>query len=85
MKKLFVFLVLLLLFNCKTTPTPIIIYKIPKHDVSSDITIEEYLKESTSYVIKLRAYIDELINQIVNKVPYIDLRKEKNNADNTNK
>lgn len=85
MKKMFIFIIFLLILSCQSTPTPVIIYRVPKPELTDDMSIEEYLRESTSYVIKLRSYIDELINQIIHKVPYIDLREEKKNADNTNK
>lgn len=65
---------MLLLSSCYSAPTPIIIRPIPEltMDITSD---EEYIRESSKMVVKLGAYIEELVNQIKNKVPYIDLRK----------
>jgi hypothetical protein len=80
MKKIFMLLFCCLLVSCVTT-TPIVIYKVPEHEVKEDMSIDEYLNKSTEYAIKLKAYIDELINQIIHKANYIDLRKEDNAAD----
>lgn len=59
--------------SCYTPPTPIIIYPKPDIDVSTDMTIQNYLHMSTKYAIDTEDYIDELINQIKHKVPYIEL------------
>lgn len=83
-KKIFVILICCLVISCVTT-TPIIIYKVPEHEIKKDMSIDEYLNKSTEYAIKLKAYIDELINQITHKANYIDLRKEDNNASDTRK
>lgn len=59
---------------CTSGPTPIIIRPLPtlEMDVTSD---EAYIRASAANVVKLGAYVEELINQVVHKVPYIDLRK----------
>lgn len=59
---------------CTSGPTPIIIRPLPtlEMDVTSD---EAYIRASSANVVKLGAYIEELINQCIHKVPTIDLRK----------
>jgi len=59
--------------SCKTIE-PIIIYEVPVCDVSSDMTLESYLQNTAQWSVKIRAYIEELINQIIHKNPYVDLR-----------
>lgn len=60
---------------CTSGPTPIIIRPLPtlEMDVTSD---EAYIRASAANVVKLGAYIEELINQCIHKVPCIDLRKK---------
>lgn len=76
MKKLFIIILAAALIGCHSTPTPIIIRSIPQADVSSDMTVDEYMQSSTQWAVEVTAYIKELINQIRHKVPYIDLRSE---------
>jgi hypothetical protein len=76
MKKLFTIVIAAALIGCYSAPTPIIIRSIPTADVSSDMSIDEYMKSSTQWAVEVTAYIKELINQIRHKVPYIDLRSE---------
>lgn len=66
--------IILILSSCVSSPSPIVIYKMPTIDISDDITIEQYLHSSTEYGINMTNYTLELINQIINKVPYIDCR-----------
>ncbi len=75
-KRLAIMLILTIsLIGCYSSPTPIIIRSIPQADVSSDMTVDEYMQSSTQWAVEITAYIKELINQIRHKVPYIDLRK----------
>lgn len=76
MKKLFIIILAAALIGCYSAPTPIIIRSIPQADVSADMTIDEYMHSSTQWAVEITAYIKELINQIVHKSPYIDLRKD---------
>ena len=76
MKKLFIIILAAALIGCYSAPTPIIIRSIPQADVSSDMSIDEYMQSSTQWAVEVTAYIKELINQIKHKVPYIDLRSE---------
>lgn len=75
MKKLFIIILAAALISCYSAPTPVIIRQIPQADVSSDMSVDEYMQSSTSWAVEITAYIKELINQIRHKVPYIDLRK----------
>lgn len=60
--------------GCYSAPTPIIIRPLP--ELTLDVTNDEaYIRESSKMVVKLGAYIEEMINQIQHKVPHIDLRK----------
>ena len=74
-QKILVVILTISLISCYSTPTPIIIRSIPQADVSSDMTIDEYMRSSTQWAVEVTAYIKELINQIRHKVPYVDLRK----------
>ncbi len=65
------------LISCISSPQPIIINELPKNSITQDMTMEEYVKESTRYAVELKAYTDELINQIIHRSRYIDLRKNK--------
>lgn len=76
MKKLFIIILAAALIGCYSAPTPIVIRQIPQADVSADMTIDEYMQSSTQWAVEVTAYIKELINQILHKVPYIDLRKD---------
>jgi hypothetical protein len=76
MKKLLVIILAAALIGCYSAPTPIIIRSIPQADVSSDMSIDEYMHSSTQWAVEITAYVKELINQIRHKVPYIDLRKD---------
>jgi hypothetical protein len=73
---------LLILFSCKTL-TPIIIEDRPKIKLSETMTEEELNSALDKWGIDTISYIEKLINQIKNKVPYIDLKnkKEKNGKD----
>ena len=75
MKKLFTIIIAAALISCYSAPTPVIIRQIPQADVSSDMSIDEYMQISTQWAVEITAYVKELINQIRHKVPYIDLRK----------
>lgn len=74
MKKLFIIILTSALIGCYSAPTPIVIRQIPQADVSSDMSVEEYMRSSTEWAVEITAYVRELINQIRYKVPYIDLR-----------
>lgn len=76
MKKLFIVILTAALISCYSAPTPVIIRQIPQADVSSDMSIDEYMQSSTQWAVEITAYVRELINQIKHKVPYIDLRGE---------
>lgn len=79
MKRLTKVLVVISFFcvvSCYSAPTPVIIRQIPQADVSSDMTVDEYMQSSTQWAVEITAYVKELINQIRHKVPYIDLRSE---------
>jgi hypothetical protein len=67
---LFVLLVVLF-FSCQTL-TPVNIERYPVIDMSDDVTLEVYLKTTAKYHFELKAYIKKLVNEIKNKVPYID-------------
>lgn len=76
MKKLLTIILAAALIGCYSAPTPIIIRSIPQADVSSDMSIDEYMHSSTQWAVEITAYVKELINQIKHKVPYIDLRSK---------
>lgn len=75
MKKLLTIILAAALISCHSAPTPIVIRQIPQADVSSDMSIDEYMQSSTQWAVEITAYVKELINQIRHKSPYIDLRK----------
>ena len=62
--------------SCYSGPNPIIIRDIPRATITEDMSTDAYIYESTRWAIEVRAWIDEIIVQIQNKVPYIDLRKD---------
>lgn len=61
--------------SCYSGPNPIIIRDIPRAVITEDMSTDAYIYESTRWAIEVKAYIDELINQCIHKVPTIDLRK----------
>lgn len=63
--------------SCYSSPTPIIIYDIPTVDIRADMSTDEINKNVTTWGVKISSYLQELLNQITHKVPYIDLRKDK--------
>lgn len=73
--KLFLFnaILIVLFFSCHSTP--IILRPIPTIDLSDDLTIHEYLNNSTVWGVEITAYIKELINQIKHKTNYIELKE----------
>ena len=75
-QKILVVVLTISLIGCYSAPTPIIIRSIPQADVSSDMSIDEYMRSSTEWAVQITAYVKELINQIKHKSPYIDLRKD---------
>lgn len=66
----------MMLTGCYTAPTPVIIRDIPRADVSADMTIEDYMQTSTTWAVQITAYVKELINQVIHKVPFVDLRSK---------
>lgn len=65
------------LTNCATLNEPIIINNIPTVELSDDMTLESYLKNTAGLIVDLKTYIDELINQITHKIKnYVDLREK---------
>lgn len=79
MKKIMIVMLVAALMSCATLNEPIIIEKVPKADLSEDMTIEEYIKTSTKLNIDLKTYIDNLILQIKSKIKnIIDLRGDEN-------
>lgn len=70
---LFIVFVLAVLPSCKTI-TPVIIYDVPKADLSDDMSLDQYLRNTADWAVKARGYIEELLNQITHKVPFIDAR-----------
>jgi hypothetical protein len=66
--------VLVMLTSC-TSITPISISDKPVFDATDDynLTVEQYLYYSTKYKIDSEKYIDDLLIQIVSKVPYVDI------------
>jgi len=69
------------LVSCQSGQQPIVIEKIPENKMREDMTVEEYFTESTRYVIELKSYIDQLVNQIKHKTRYIDLNENKSGND----
>lgn len=70
-----IILIILTFSSCYSSPTPVIIRDIPRATITAEMSTDEYIYESTRWAIEIRAWIDEIIVQIQNKVPYIDLRK----------
>ena len=69
--------ILLIMFtfsSCYSGPNPIIIRDIPRAVITEDMSTDAYIYESTRWAIEVKAYVDELINQCIHKVPTIDLR-----------
>jgi hypothetical protein len=78
MKRIFILFIIIILFSCTSLNEPIIIDNIPQMDLSADSTDMEYYSEVERENVKLKTYIDELINQIKHKIKnIIDLRGEK--------
>lgn len=67
--------IILAITSCKTI-TPIIIRDVPEIEIQEDMTLEEYLVESQTWGVMIKTYVNELINQIIYKVPHTDLRKK---------
>lgn len=70
--------ILLIMFtfsSCYSGPNPIIIRDIPRAVITEDMSTDAYIYESTRWAIEVKAYVEELINQCIHKVPTIDLRK----------
>jgi len=65
------------LISCISNPQPVIINELPTNSITQEMSMDEYVKESTRYAVELKAYTDELINQIIHRSRYIDLRKNK--------
>jgi len=63
------------LISCQSSPTPIVIYQPPTLVISEDMSTDEVNKLVTTWGVDIVAYVKELINQIENKAPYLDLRK----------
>ena len=70
-----VILIMLTFSSCYSAPTPVVIREIPRATITVDMSTDAYIYESTRWAIEIRAWIDEIIVQIQNKVPFIDLRK----------
>lgn len=64
------------LISCQSSPTPIVIYQPPTLVISEDMSADEVTKLVTTWGVDIVTYVKELINQIENKAPYIDLRKK---------
>lgn len=75
LKRIFTYALIALLISCQSSPTPIVIYQPPTLVISEDMSTDEVNKLVTTWGVDIVAYVKELINQIENKVPYIDLRK----------
>ena len=80
-------ILLLTTLSCQTTKpieyTPIIIWNEPVLDISDDSDIEQDFETLTIWAIKIKAYVDELINQIKNKAPYFEVIFSRNSETNT--
>lgn len=77
LKRIFTYaLILFALISCQSSPTPIVIYQPPTLVISEDMSTDEVNKLVTTWGVDIVAYVKELINQIENKAPYIDLRKK---------
>ncbi len=72
---LIISVILLIFISCKTV-TPIVIEERPKLEIKEDMTIEEFKKNQYTWAVETIAYIEKLIAQIKNKVPFIDARKK---------
>lgn len=81
MRVLIIVSTIIMLCSCMSI-TPIVIREPPQPEMQEGMTVEEFLYESTKYRINIDAYIEELLSQIKNKVPYIDLRGEQKKKEN---
>jgi len=77
LKRIFTYALIVLgtLISCQSSPTPIVIYQPPTLVISEDMSTDEVNKLVTTWGVDIVAYVKELINQIENKAPYLDLRK----------
>ena len=75
LKRIFTYALIALLISCQSSPTPIVIYQPPTLVISEDMSTDEVNKLVTTWGVDIVAYVKELINQIENKAPCIDLRK----------
>lgn len=71
--------ILIILVSCSTV-SPVVIEERPKLETGDDMTIDEFKTTQYKWAVDTIAYIEKLIAQIKNKVPYIDL-KEKEKKD----
>lgn len=62
--------------GCKSN-SPVIVYEIPRVNIELTDDILTFMQKSTTWAVNINAWIDEIINQILFKVPHIDLRKNK--------
>jgi len=79
LKSIVAVLYIMLIFgiSCQTmrpNNQPIIIKEIPLCDVSDDMTLQQYLHNTTKFQIEIAKYVKELIAQIKLKCVNIDLR-----------
>lgn len=75
LKRIFTYALIAFFISCQSSPTPIVIYQPPTLVISEDMSTDEVNKLVTTWGVDIVAYVKELINQIENKAPYIDLRK----------
>lgn len=75
LKQIIIISITLLMLSCQSAPTPIIIYQPPTLSISEDMSTDVVNQVVTTWGVDIVAYVKELINQIENKAPYIDLRK----------
>lgn len=72
--KYFILIILFCLMTACKTLSPVVIEPYPEIELEEDITQDDFLKKTAEYAQKQRKYIEDLINEIINKVPYVDLR-----------